>query len=322
MKIWFIKVSANKEINIKKGIEVKNFFLNKSLDSFGVNKVFISSFLKALWECPEAIYHILKNSDIQVVKANMAPFIVNNMYCNYLSGNYIENNLLYIITIMLKDEIDNLDKIEQVENFLENTKCGFLLEEMQKIPDIQIYFKNVIHKTVEKIERNLSFREIKFRISEKKQQLDKMKAEEEKKKRKKIDNNLNEIYEKYIKKILNEQSLNYSIDEDCKNNKERNDMFTKKFIPNLGLNEIEKRSKQAKNEKKNYLSEYFDELSNDIKAKSKDNLYSNTILMNRIYETKIPIQILSFYQNDFLAIISLIDQLIEDLTNNILLLPN
>ena len=322
MKIWFIKVSANKEINIKKGIESKNFFLNKSLDSFGVNKVFISSFLKALWECPEAIYHILNNSDIQVVKANMAPFIVNNMYCNYLSGNYIENNLLYIITIMLKDEIDNLDKIEQVENFLENTKCGCLLEEMQKIPDIQIYFKNVIHKTVEKIERNLSFREIKFRISEKKQQLDKMKAEEEKKKRKKIDNNLNEIYEKYIKNILNEQSLNYSMDEDSKKNKEISDMFTKKFIPNLGQNEIENRSKQAKNEKKNYLSEYFDELSNDIKVKSKDNLYSNTILMNRIYETKIPIQILSFYQNDFLAIISLIDQLIEDLTNNILLLPN
>ena len=113
------------------------------------------------------MYHVLKNSEDNVVKTNLAPFIVNNFYCNYLSGNYMENNLLYIITLMLKDEVDKLKSIEQVDHFLDNTKCGYLLEELQKMPDIQIYFQKVIFKTVEKIERNFSFREISLNISDK-----------------------------------------------------------------------------------------------------------------------------------------------------------
>jgi hypothetical protein len=59
---------------------------------------------------------------------------------------------------MLKSEIDKLENINQVDTFLENTKCGFLLEELQKVPDIQIFFKKVIIKTVEKIERICSYR--------------------------------------------------------------------------------------------------------------------------------------------------------------------
>ena len=62
----------------------------------------------------------------------------------------MENNLLYIITLLLKDEIDTLENIDQVDNFLENTKCGFLLKELQKMPDIQIFFKKVILKTKSK----------------------------------------------------------------------------------------------------------------------------------------------------------------------------
>ena len=65
----------------------------------------------------------------------------------------MENNLLYVITMMLKDEIDKLENVDQLNSFLENTKCGYLLEELRKMPDIQIYFKNVILKTVENIER-------------------------------------------------------------------------------------------------------------------------------------------------------------------------
>ena len=79
------------------------------------------------------MYNVLKNTEINVVRANLAPFIVNNFYCNYLSGNYMENNLLYIITLMLRDEVDKLKNIDQFDFFLENTKCGFLLEELQKL---------------------------------------------------------------------------------------------------------------------------------------------------------------------------------------------
>ena len=95
------------------------------------------------------MYHILKQTDKKTIESNLGPFIVNNFYCNYLSGNYLENNLLYIISMMLKDEISALYSINQVDIFLENTKCGYLLEQLRRMPDIQIFFKKVIIKTIE-----------------------------------------------------------------------------------------------------------------------------------------------------------------------------
>ena len=63
--------------------------------------------------------------------------------------------------MMLKDEINGLKFIDQVNDvFLENTKCALLLEQLRRMPDIQIYFKNIILKTVEKMENTLSDKEI------------------------------------------------------------------------------------------------------------------------------------------------------------------
>ena len=128
------------------------------MDKFGIHKVFISSYLKILWNSPEIMHRILVQTEPEIIKTNLAPLLVNNFYCNLLSGNYMENNLLFIITMMLKDEIDKIENIVQINTFLENTKCSYLLEELQKMPDIQIYFKNVILKTVEMMERRYSFR--------------------------------------------------------------------------------------------------------------------------------------------------------------------
>ena len=78
-KIWKLKLLAEK----------KNYIIS-SIDDFEINKVFISSFLNGLWKAPEAMYNIIINSDIKIVESNLAPFIVNNFYCNYLSGNYMD----------------------------------------------------------------------------------------------------------------------------------------------------------------------------------------------------------------------------------------
>ena len=171
-------INKEKAKKKSKGVCDKKYSLNPSLDEFEINKVFIIAFLNGLWNYPEAIYNILNNSEIDIVKSSLASFIVNNFYCNHLSGNYIENNLLYVITMMLKDEIDKLENINQADKFLENTKCGYLLEELQNMPDIQIYFKNVIIKAIEKIERTYSFKTITFNISKILNQLNKIKESE------------------------------------------------------------------------------------------------------------------------------------------------
>jgi len=85
------------------------------------------------------MYHILNHSEQRDIKDNLVFLIIDNIYTNNLSGNYIENNLLYILTLMIKDEIDKLTDIEEVETFLDNTRCGYLLEELQKNSDVQLF---------------------------------------------------------------------------------------------------------------------------------------------------------------------------------------
>ena len=232
----------------------------------------------------------------------------------------MENNLLYVITLMLKDEINKIENINQVDIFLNNTKCGFLLEELIKMPDIQIYFKKVILKTVEKIERNCSFREIKFKSSEILKELNKLKDEEVKKGKK--NKTQEEIYTKIINSNVFDPSINFSRDDNSLECKKRNDLFVKKYIPNLGIKDFCEYAEKAKNEKKTNLLVYFNKLENDIKSSKNQDLYSNKTLMNNMLITNLPTYLLTFYQNDFLEVISFIEQLIEDLMNNTFLLPN
>ena len=266
------------------------------------------------------MYHVLINSKEKIVKTNLAPFIVNNFYCNYLSGNYMENNLLYIITLMLKDEINGLENINDVDKFLENTKCGFLLEELQKMPDVQIYFKNVILKTVEKIERTCSFREIKFNIIEKEKELIKIKEDEEKKIGKKLEKNLYEFYNNIIMNRIFEQNITLSKEQNNKKIKEQNNNFVKKYLYDITVNELSLLSNKAKEENKNDLSAYYSQLEKDFKINS--SLYSLKTLTDNITKSSIPSNIITFYQGDCIEIISFLEQLINDLMKNILLLPN
>ena len=322
LKIWKLKFSSNRELNIKKGIAEKKYYLNTSLEEFKINKVFISSFLKGIWAHPEAIYNIILNSQEEEVKKDLAPFIVNNCYCNYLSGNYLENNILYIITLMLKDEINKLDNIKQVETFLENSKCGYLLEELQKIPDIQIYLKNVIFKTVEKIERSCSFREMKFNVLEKQKELIKLKEAEEKKYGIKTEKSTTEFYNNLIINKIIDQDVNKSIEDIVKKLNEKNNLFAQKYVVDITIKDLEEKAEKAKKENKKNLFVYYNKLGNDIKISKNEKLYSNEKLMKKIYDADLSSHILTIYQNDCLKIISFIEKLLEDLTNNILLMPN
>ena len=314
------KLSIDKGLKLKKGISEKNYALNPSLDDFNINciKIFISSFLNGLWNYPEAIFHILDNSDEEIIKTNLAPFICQNFYCNHLSGNYLENNLLYVITMMLKKEIDGLTNINQLDTFLENTKCGFLLEELQKIPDIQLFFKKVITRTVEKIERECSFREINFKISEILREFNEMIKEEEN--NIKEVKNLDEYYKRLINRKLIDLSINFSKEENNIKSIRNNTFFVKNYSPDLTANDIKIRADNAKKDNNNNLFQHFNKIENEIK--SKGDLFTNATLMKNIFESNSPTSIYSFYQNNFLEVISFLNTLIEDLMKNILLLPN
>ena len=261
------------------------------------------------------MYNIIKYSDIEIIKSNLAPFIVNNFYSNYLSGNYMENNLLYIFAMILKDEIDKLENIGQVDKFLHNTKCAYLLEELRKMPDVQIYFKKIIYQTVEEMERKYSFREINFNVFEILNELKNLKhiqgGENEQ--------NLNKIYQNFINEKIFDPSFNFLKEEIID---QSNEIFMGKYAAEMKKNEFEKQAEYYKKENKRDLYEYYNKFVNDIKLKNNEDLYSNTILINNMLDKDFYLYLLSFYKNNFLDILFIINQLLDNIMENISLLPN
>ena len=66
---------------------------------------YMPKLMEYLWDDPKTISKLLINSNIEDVKKNLAPFFVNNFYENILSSVYIEDNLMYLISLLLMEEI-------------------------------------------------------------------------------------------------------------------------------------------------------------------------------------------------------------------------
>ena len=78
-------------------------------------------FLYSLWDEPDLIAKLLLNSNISDVKNTLAPFICHNFYQNIISPYSVEENLLFVYTLMLKEEINKLNSVNQLNEFLKKT---------------------------------------------------------------------------------------------------------------------------------------------------------------------------------------------------------
>ena len=106
-------------------IEVNNLIEQKLNDNIEITLVddpesylldlnmYIPNFLTLLWEQPKIVSLLLLNSDNKNVKEVLAPLFCNNFYQNILSPYTVEENLLYIISFLLIDEIGKLNSIDQ-----------------------------------------------------------------------------------------------------------------------------------------------------------------------------------------------------------------
>lgn len=123
---------------------------------------YIPKFLFNLWNEPKLVVKLLNNSNIKDVKNHLAPLIANNFYENILSINYVEENFLYILCLLIKEEIESLSSKSDVEKFLKDTPCGFLMDELINKNDIKSYFKTILQNPVENFEVNCQLKEMNF----------------------------------------------------------------------------------------------------------------------------------------------------------------
>ena len=266
-------------------------------------KLYLPHLMNSLWENPKIMALILQNADINDVKNYLADFIVNNFYENILSPNFIEENLIYVLTLLLNEEINSLLYIEQHSLFLDDTCSGCLLEELRKKKDIQTFFKNVITESIENLEINFSNYRFNFNIDE----MNKNYLEETKNKKKDINNysswnNLEKELEK--DKALNKRRRHFNI---------RHMFF-------LNKQSLEQFAKDHKLNKEKSLYELYESQINNTSTNDPF-LYSNKQLFLNIDKYTNSEMLLYLYQKNFTGVTNFINLILDNIINSFNVLP-
>ena len=269
-------------------------------------------FMNALWDNPDIVSKLIINSDKNDLKQNIAPFIANNFYENILSSNYIEDQLLYVIGLVLKDEIKNKIKTKKdIEIFLEDSPCGILLEQLKLKQDVQTYFKTLIYKIVQKLEVEHSSFEMMFDIKKIEEDFrttkEQMETEYKKSKKK--------------HKVITADFFRRNFDELNMENKSENtsekSIFNVKYIPSLNKEEYKKL--MDKNDKNKTMKDFLTSQWN--LCKDNPNIFANENLLKKIFQSELSKEILASYQIDFLKVIKIIDELFSSFFKYLYLLP-
>ena len=286
---------------------------------------YIPKYLLYLWDEPELIVKLLQNSNVKDLKTHLAPLITNNFYENILSVNYIEENFLYVLCLLLKDEIKNLNTTNDVQKFLQETPCGCLLDQLTNKNDIKSYFKIIIQNAIENIEINCSEKEMNFSIKKIEKEIQDSYTNNQKNKKKQ--NNIlakdDIIFRKDIpnnKKNSNQDTCLVDIENfDCESqtssntnyksnnsfifngiklqenekNKEKElfdiesyDLFSTKYIPDLSINELYLRLKTSDNFKMKDYYQFQINNSKQNKLINADNLENNSQVKNNFYSNE------------------------------------
>ena len=321
--------------------EIKKSILYEDKSFLGNLNNYIPNFFKFLWENPEIIAEILMNAEIQDVKEYLAPFISNNFYENILSSNYIEDYLLYVMCILLKDEINKMKSYNDFSIFLCSTACGCLMSQLCQKRDVQEYFKLILEEVIEQIEINCSNKKMTCKIKEIEEQLQYNNREKNddknslKNKAKSTKKTKNKIKKKDIEDMINYDTitatsfnmtlsfLNFDNEEDKfhsknkKNEKSKEEEFTKLFSTPMDRELLEKFIMEKKSDSK--LNEY---LVLQLKKMGEDkDIYSNKKFIDKAGISEYSQQIFESYQHDFINITTFIDKILDKLIENSHFLP-
>ena len=258
--------------------------------------------MKSLWENPNIVAKIIMKSDKKDLRYNIAPLIANNFYENVLSSNFIEDHLLYVIGLVLKDEINNLKNKNDIEKFLEDTPCAILLEQLKLKQDVQTYFNSIMYKIVKNLEEKYSNFEFNFSVKVIEEDFIQTKKEMESE-YKKTGRKMKVIASNFFKKSYDEFSSSKSGGKDD----DDNENFNKKYVPSLTKEEYKKL--MDKNEKNKVMNDFFK--SQWQLCKDKPNIFENETLLNNVLHTVFSKEIFASYQIDFLKVIKIINELIK-----------
>ena len=299
------KEISNNKLNIMnimnqiKGKGKIEFVLSEK-GNFGSNNLvtYISDLMNGLWEQPQTVKIIIERTNINDLKNHLAPLFIHYFYDNIFSSKTTEENLLYVLSSLIKSEIMNLNNTVDKNKFLEDTPCGIMLEELSKKIDIYEYLikitKNAFNylKTVN-LENKITFDANKMVIINFK--------------RKKSDSK-NKSYKKSNNK---EQNSN---DEQ----KTELEYFNKKYMANLDKSFLLTLIEENIDDKNVY--EYLNSKLEFCQKEEK--IFLNERLLLSLDFPKKKDKLLNLYQKQFFIVINFINEIIGGVLNNIISIPN
>ena len=261
---------------------------------------YIPNFMDYLWNKPKIVCQLLLSASYKEMKDHLSNLFCNNFYENILSPNYIENNLLYLITLLLKEEINIINKkadepIKCLEYFLNSSSCSAILEQFQKKKDVQIFFKTILLNIIENLELSFGNKEMTF--------------------------NINKIEEDIMTKSRSRKSscdiikagfdLNYTLTNFSENK------FYNKNIISMNSDYFQKLILNNKSNTK--LVEYL--LYHMSESDKKKNMYIPELFLKKNIDDSVYQETLNEYTKNFDKIKNIIDELFKNLLNNLYLLP-
>ena len=280
----------------------KKLILKDNLNDFGNLSTYIPPFFEYLWENPKLVSELVMNCDVNDIKENLANFFMNNFYENILSNNYLESNLMYVLTLLIKEEINNLNNIDDCDKLMnDNSKLGYFMDEFKKKTDIKNYFKASFLNLISELESN-SFISLSLNVQE---IINKFKNKENLKKRVSL-------------KLKEEDESNISVFDYLNfDNKELGELVGK-YLLSLTVTELKNMMSQSEITNKD-MNDY---LNNIIKNSKDEFSYSNQKLMEKFDVDNISSdKVIYIYIKKFYLIKEFIDKFILILKNDLDIIP-
>ena len=284
---------------------VNYFLVEDNKDYLKTLYLYIPRLLTYLWENPSLVASLLINSNKNDIKHYLAPLICNNFYENILSSNYIEDQLIYVIYLLLENEIDSLNDINDYKKFLNNTSCGYLLDELFDKKDIKAFFKIIFKDIIEILELSSGDSELYF---------DPFRIEQNILTRKNsLKKNVKRQSSKKNSFIIDSQK------ERSEEEKKNHEIFFSNYLIDLSLKKLNELKDKYNSENNTKMGDFIDL---QLKGQTNEDVYSNKEFFKMMNNNSLyTYEILITYERSFMKIINFINSFISTILENIDLLP-
>ena len=297
MELFKTKLEVENMISERKNLkENKKYKLledNKVLGNFGI---YIPDLMQQLWENPKSMATILLKADKNDVKKNLAHFVVHNLYDNISSLRHKDDQLIYIISLLLKEDINSLNDINSSFNL--GKRAPILFDELNKKNEIKFFFKTIILDAIKKLESTYSSTNVIFEPGMINQ---------------KIEEHIKMLDKKDEQNNICDKNFNKTLDE-----KDKKIMDKYLYLP-INKDELNKKLKEYEDKENKEMIDFIQNIISECTINP--DKYTNKIILEKINNNLRSGFIMNYYQVGFLQIIDIINMIFENLLNNSGLLP-